>query len=88
MNLAKEMAVPRAATFMAITCQGSRFFIVSTLAPKPDSRGKPEMEKLAIANATQIGVGMAIFRSSLKLRLGRLPAQIKRADFTNPWVKA
>ena len=62
--------------------------MVSTLAPNPDSRGKPEMEKLAIAKATQIGVAIAVCFNSLKLRLGRLPAPMNSAAFTSPWVRA
>ena len=84
MNLAKEIAVPNAAMFMPITCQGKRFLVVKTFAPKPDSKGKPEMEKLAIIKATQIRVSMGLYCNSLKLRLGKTPAMRNSADFTKP----
>jgi hypothetical protein len=38
---------------MAIACQGKRFFVVNTFAPKPDNKGKPEIEKLAMTRAIQ-----------------------------------
>ena len=50
--------VPKAARFMPMTCQGNRFFMVKTLAPNPDNKGKPEIEKLAMTRAIHRESGM------------------------------
>jgi hypothetical protein len=57
-NLAVAIAVPTAAKLMATSCQGNKFFIVNAFTPKPDNKGNPEMEKLAMTIAIQRELGM------------------------------
>lgn len=48
MNLVKEIVVFIVVIFIVIFCQGNRFFEVNILVLKLESKGKLEIEKLAI----------------------------------------